>query len=119
MNIEDYIGEYFKNVTLETCKEKSRITRPRVKPIDQFDESVRVEFPRTLRELFPLGTRYKATVKICQKTKKNGEPYGKPYLYASDIVLIADSVPDKGLIAKVKAGTISGRAYIYDIEETY
>ena len=78
-----------------------------------------MEFPRKLRELFPIGTQYRATVKVCQKSDKNGSPYGKPYLYASDIVLIADTVPDKGLVAKVKAGTISGRSYIYDIEETF
>ena len=118
MNIEDYVGEYFQNVTLETCVEKSGISRPRVKPIDHFDQSVRIEFPRKLRELFPIGTRYRATVKVCQKTDRNGIK-AKPYLRASDIILIADSVPDKGLVAKIKAGTISGRAYIYDIEETF
>ncbi|MFD1809933.1 hypothetical protein ACFSHQ_23495 [Gemmobacter lanyuensis] len=60
----------------------------------------------------PLGTRFKATVKVCQKTV-DGEPNGPPYLKAYDISVIAASVPDEGLMAKVRKGSISGLSYEY------
>lgn len=91
---EDYIGEYVKGVTLETCRDQHK-SRPRVKVVDHFDD-IRVEFPRKLRELFPIGTRYMATVKVCQKHGSDGKPSGKPYLRATDIGLMPESVPDQG-----------------------
>ena len=115
MNLSDYIGEYVKGVTLETCREHG-ISRPRVKPTDHFPDSTRVEFPRDLRELFPIGTKYMATVKICQKHNADGSLKGKPYLSATNIGLIPESVPDEGLIAQVKAGSISSLAYDYHME---
>lgn len=119
---EDYIGEYFKQVTLETCREdrkgKSGITRPRIRPVNAFESTLRVEFSRKLRELFPIGTRYIATVKVCQQSR-NGQPYGNPYLSASEIALTPESVPDKGLVAQVKSGSISGLAYEYKFDETF
>jgi len=116
--LSDSIGEYVHSVTLETCRDKI-VTRPRVKPIDHFPEATRVEFPRKLRELFPIGTQYMATVKVCQKHNADGNPKGEPYLRANNIALIPESVPDEGLIAQVKAGSISGLAYEYHWEEAF
>ena len=117
----NYIGEYIKGVTLETCREdqKSGVARPRVRPLDYFESTLRVEFPRKLRELFPIGTRYKATVKVCQKKDAKGEPAGRPYLSASEVALIPESVPYVGLVAQVKAGSVSGLAYKYVWDETF
>ena len=103
-----YIGEYIEGVTLETCREDQEkgITRPRVRPLDHFESTLRVEFPRKLRELFPIGTRYKATIKVCQKSDAKGRPAGRPYLRASDIALIPESVPDAAVpkaVARTRA----------------
>ena len=110
--IESCVGQFFGNQVLETCRDED-VTRPRVRPISsQFDPSTRVEFPRLLRERFPIGTKYIATVKVCQKTKL-GKPYGPPYLKAYDIAIVPDSIPDQGLLATVRAGSVSGLAYEY------
>ena len=74
---------------------------------------MRVEFPRRLREVFPIGTQFMATVKVCQKTNTDGSLRGREYLKASDISIILDSVKDQGLIAKVKESSISGLTYEY------
>ena len=118
MKLSDNIGEYIHSVTLEICREYG-ISRPRVKPTDHFPDSTRVEFPRKLRELFPIGTQYMVTVKVCQKHNADGSPKGEPYLRATNIGLIPESVPDEGLIARVKAGSISGLAYEYHWEKTF
>ncbi len=117
-DIEKHVGEYIKCVTLETCLDPHK-SRPRVRAVDHFKGDVRVEFPRKLRELFPIGTRYMATVKVCQKHKADGSTSGQPYLRATDIGLIPESVPDQGLIAQVKAGSVSGLSYQYKFEETF
>jgi len=111
MRPEDMIGEFFSGVELETCRDID-LTRPRVRALGEFDPNIRVEFPRDLRERFPIGTRYQATVKVCQKTS-NGRLKGPPYLKAYDIALIPESVPDEGLLARVREGSISGLAYHY------
>jgi hypothetical protein len=108
---EDQIGSFIDQVELETCRDQD-VSRPRVSPVSKFSPDIRVEFPRYIREMFPIGTRFMATVKVCQKTK-NGKLHGPPYLKAYDIALIRDSVPDEGLIARVRAGSISGLAYEY------
>lgn len=113
-----YIGEYIHNVTLETCRDP-RISRPRVKAIDHFGGDIRVEFPRKLRELFPIGCQFRATVKVCQKHNADGSAKGGPYLRAYDIAIVPETIPDEGLIAQVKAGSISGLAYEYIHEETF
>lgn len=118
MELDNHIGESFKGVKLETCRDQS-VTRPRVRTVENFDVDTRVEFPRKLRELFPIGTQYLATVKVCQKHNKDGSKKGQPYLRASDIALIPESVPDKGLVAKVQEGSISGLAYKYVWDETF
>lgn len=119
VNPEQVIGERFHSVTLEIIREESRITRPRVRPADTFPKDMRVQFPRKLRELFPIGTKYLASVKVSQKRFSDGSPDGRPYLVASNISLIAESVPDSGLVAQVKAGSISGLAYVYKEEDTF
>ena len=118
MNIDEMVGEYFKGVRLETCREK-KVTRPRVRAAEQFPEDTLVKFPRKLRELFPIGTQYKATVKVCQKHNADGSKRGKPYLDATDVALIPESVPDEGLVAQVKEGSISGLAYKYVWDESF
>ena len=62
--------------------------------------------------MFPIGTHFVATVKVCQK-HENGKPKGPPYLKAYDIAVVAASVPDEGLMARVRNGSISGLAYEY------
>ena len=78
------IGDRFKEILLETISGKNR---PRVRPLDYFDKNMRVEFPRHLRVNSPIGTRFIADVKVAQKTK-NGMPFGKPYLVATDSTII-------------------------------
>ena len=64
-------GDYFSGVLLKLCQE-TPTNRPRVRPIGAFGSDVRVEFPRNLREQHPIGTRFRATVKVCQKHEKGG-----------------------------------------------
>lgn len=109
---EKHIGEVFKNVTLELFLDD--VTRPRVRAADTFSGTIRVEFPRELREEFPIGTRFKATVKVCQKhSDTTGESKGVPYLRATEIGVVVPSIPDQGMKAKIKPGSISGRSYYY------
>ena len=83
-NVDYKVGDYFTGVLLETFKE-ARISRPRVRPIEMFAEDIRVEFPRALREDNPIGTKFRALVKVAQKTnKKTGKIIGDPYLVATD-----------------------------------
>ena len=110
-DLSDAIGQFFGGIELETCTDPG-VSRPRVKAVTVFPPTTRVEFPRHLREMFPIGTRFKATVKVCQKTA-DGEPHGLPYLRAYDIAVIAASIPDQGLLARVRKGSISGLAYDY------
>ena len=118
MNLDDKIGDSFKGVVLETCRDV-KVTRPRVRATENFDADTRVEFPRKLRELFPIGTQYKATVKVCQKHNADGSKKGAAYLRATDISLIAESVPDQGLVAQVRSGSISGLSYKYVWDESF
>jgi hypothetical protein len=117
LNPNDHVGDTFYFITLKTCRD-AKVTRPRVRPVEQFPEDTRVEFPRKLREFFPIGTQFIATVKVCQKHQPDGTPNGPAYLRASDIALVPESVPDEGLLARVKAGSISGLAYEYIRKES-
>ncbi|MND29039.1 hypothetical protein D3C80_195380 [compost metagenome] len=110
-DLDKLVGRFFGHIELETCRDVS-ISRPRVRPNGSFFSETRVEFSRTLREMFSIGTRFTATVKVCQK-HVDGKPYGPPYLKAYDVAVIAASVSDPGLIAKVRNGSISGLAYDY------
>ena len=89
----DYkVGDYFSGVLLETFKEKG-ISRPRVRPVEMFSKNIRVEFPRRLREENPIGTQFRASVKVAHKTsKKTGKIIGVPYLMAtsSSIKLVSN-----------------------------
>ena len=60
------------------------VSRPRVRPIGMFAPDIRVQFPRKLREEHPIGTRFRALVKVAQKTdKKTKQLSGHPYLVAT------------------------------------
>lgn len=111
VDIASLVGRFFGHIELETCRDPT-VSRPRVRPVRSFSENIRVEFPRELREAFPIGTRFLATIKVCQKNIK-GEPHGPPYLRAYDIAVIPASVADVGLMAEVRRGSISGLAYQY------
>lgn len=106
------VGDKFEGILLETFKD-DKASRPRVRPLEYFDQNVKVEFPRVYREENPIGTRFRADVKISQKTK-NKEPYGNPYLVAtnSSIVKVGNFKPFKQIIA-IKLNTSSDRAYEY------
>jgi ferredoxin len=82
-----------------------------------------VEFPRSLREKYPLGTRFRADVTVGQKHWCNGIPKGPPYLSArpSSIVREVSYTPEIKIMAVPKPGSISGRAHDYvlvDASET-
>lgn len=114
-NVDYKVGDYFSGVLLETFKE-SRISRPRVRPVKMFAEDIRVEFPRSLREDNPIGTKFRALVKVAQKTnRKSGSIVGDPYLVATDktIVLVNDYSPTK----QIYAIPIGDRLYKY-VSET-
>jgi len=105
------IGDRFEGVLLETIKGKGS-SRPRVRPLEYFVEDIRDEFPRSLRDDNPLGTRFRADIKVSQKTK-NGEPWGNPYLVATDSSIVKlDFKPSKSIKA-IKLNTPSDRAYEY------
>ncbi|RVG14953.1 hypothetical protein [Sinorhizobium meliloti] len=110
-DLDKLVGRFFGHIELETCLDAT-ISRPRVRPVGAFSPDIRVEFPRALREMFPIGTRFKATVKVCRK-HVDGKPHGPPYLKAYDVAVIAASISDEGLMAKVRKGSISGLAYDY------
>src|SRR5882724_6115948 len=94
-------GQVYFDVVLETCSDQ-HISRPRVRPVSGFPEETRVEFPRSIRSKYPIGTKFSATVKICQKHwSHNGQRKGLPYLRASDIYVRR---------AELKPGSKSGRA---------
>jgi hypothetical protein len=105
-------GMVFDKVLLETCRDTG-MSRPRVRPVSHFPASTRVWFPRDLRENYPVGTRFYATVKVSRKHYANGEPKGPPYLSASSIGVIVSSIPDPGLRARIRRDGRSGRAYDY------
>lgn len=110
-------GSEYERVMLETFRDQG-VSRPRLRCLSHFSQNLRVEFPRNLREKYPIGTRFLATVRVCQKHWNNdGAPKGPPYLRATNIGLIVRSIPDAGLRAKVRPDSVSGRAYYYVWEE--
>ena len=110
------VGDKFEGVLLETVRTDNE-SRPRVRPLEYFESDIKVEFPRHLRVENPIGTRFIANVKVSQKTK-NGEPFGKPYLVATDssIIKIDNFTPNCNLYA-VKLNTAGDRAYEYILKE--
>ena len=107
-------GDEFEQVVLKTCRGESE-TRPRVKPIDNFFDDMKVEFPRNLREEYPIGTTFIATVKVCQKHNKDGSLRGSKYLMADKKTIDIHEKPKSSTeeMAIQKSGTYSGRAYEY------
>ncbi len=75
------IGDRLFGVLLETFQEAG-ISRRRVRPVESFPSSMRVEFPRKLRDEHPVGTRFRATVTVAQKHNSDGSIRGNPYLIA-------------------------------------
>lgn len=106
------IGDQFEGVLLETTRDE-KSTRPRVRPLEYFDREINVEFPRNLRVENPVGTRFRADVKVSQKTQGN-MPYGKPYLVAnvSSIEILEEFKPEKSIYA-IKLNTASDRSFEY------
>ena len=93
--LSENLGEVFHNITLQTFFDTEAIgkKRIRVKPINSFDKDTRVHFPRSLREEYEIGTKFSASVKVCQKTfPDTGLANGKPYLVAdkNSITLLDD-----------------------------
>ena len=110
------VGDVFEGILLETCRDDEKsVSRPRVRPVQLLPSSMRVEFPRNLREKHPLGTRFRANVKVCQKHWDNGAVKGDPYLVAEtkSILVVRDYTPDQIVMAVRKAGSRSGLAYEY------
>jgi hypothetical protein len=107
------LHDVYEGALLETTRDEG-ISRPRVRPVVGLPRDIRIEFPRRLREEYPIGTRFRATVKVCQKTK-NGLPHGPPYLRADEesIYVVSEFKPNRRLFAVLRPGTISGRAYDY------
>jgi hypothetical protein len=116
------VGDFYEGVLLETCQDENpSITRPRVRPLEYFPKWMRVEFPRSLREKYPIQTRFRADVTVGQKHWSNGTPKGPPYLAArpSSIVRDISYTPEVKLMAVPKPGTISGRAHDYELVPTH
>ena len=81
------LGKVYQNITLEPFFDNSATggSRIRVRPLHSFKSNTRVEFPRSLRETNEIGTKFSASVKVCQKTfTKTGLPKGQPYLLADN-----------------------------------
>ena len=110
-DLEEKIGQFLENVELETVR-GDNVSRPRVRPVPGSGLNLHVEFSRKLRDMFPIGTRFRATVKVCQKTD-NGKAKGPPYLRAYDVAIVPESVKDEGLMAQVRDGSVSGLSYEY------
>ncbi len=111
------VADMFEGVLLETVID-DRISRPRVRPLEYFEKDMRVEFPRHLRDENPIGTRFRANVKVCQKSNENG-PFGNLYLSAdkNTIEKIERHMPVRNIFP-IKLNTPSDRSYNY-IEKTF
>jgi hypothetical protein len=83
--LSENLGKVYSNIILETFFDNNASggSRIRVRPINSFEENTRVEFPKSLRETTDIGSKFSASVKVCQKTfTKTGLPKGQPYLLA-------------------------------------
>ena len=74
----DYrVGDHFSGVLLETFRDTRR-ARTRVRPLEVFPDDMRVGgFPKKTRDQQPLGSRFRALVKVCQRQN------GKIFLWAT------------------------------------
>lgn len=102
----------YDGVMVETVGD-GKVTRPRLRPVSHFLPDAMVEFPRDIREDFPIGTRFRIAARDCQKHWADGTWKGRPYLQVTEIGVIVRSIPDPGVRAKIKPGAVSGRAYYY------
>jgi 5-methylcytosine-specific restriction endonuclease McrA len=115
MGIDELIeGDLFVGILLETYAPKE-VSRPRVRPISELPKDILVEFPRDLRTTHPIGTRFRADVKVCQKHLSNGELKGNKYLRADtkSIRLVSDFHPYDNLYAILDPNSVSDRSYKY------
>ena len=81
------LGKVYHNITLQTFFDNTSSggSRIRVRPLNSFQKNTRVEFPKSLRETNDIGSKFSASVKVCQKTfNKTGLPKGQPYLLADN-----------------------------------
>ena len=108
------IGDWYSGILLTTHKD-AKISRPRVKPMEYFGEEMRVEFPRSLREQNPLGTQFRATVKVAQKHNKDGTLRGNPYLIADTGSIQIDE--DYSPLHQIYAIPVGDRLYEYVAKE--
>jgi hypothetical protein len=107
------VGDFHEDVMLELIKDDG-ISRPRMMPVGLFPSSTRVEVSRSIRERFPLGTRFVACVKICQKHNADGSCNGNPYLKVyGTLKVILDTISDQSLIARLDPTGADGRKYYY------
>ena len=112
------VGEYRDDVILELTKDPG-ISRPRMKAVSDFSSTTRVEVSRKLREMFPLGTQFRARVKVCQKHNSDGSCKGDPYLRVSDdIGVLIHTIEDSGLVARLDPSGADGRKYYYVLTST-
>lgn len=86
-----------------------------IEPAELLPASLRVEFPRGLRERNPIGTQFRADVHVRRKHYSNGIAKGPLYLRAENSSIYKVVIPSgpKLLIARQQPGTIIGRAYEY------
>ena len=81
------LGKIYHNITLQTFFDNTSSggSRIRVRPLNSFQKNTRVEFPKSLRETNDIGSKFSASVKVCQKTfNTTGLPKGQPYLLADN-----------------------------------
>nr|WP_294873518.1 HNH endonuclease signature motif containing protein [uncultured Pedobacter sp.] len=93
------------------------MSRPRVRPVNSttFPDAIRVEFPRSLREQHAIGTRFRADLKVSQKTEKaTGQLKGPPYLVAdTNTIEVLYSFVSNLKLRAIKLNTVSNRVYRY------
>jgi hypothetical protein len=109
-------------VVLELIKDPGK-SRPRMRPIEGFTSTARVEISRKLREMFPLGTLFRAKVTVCQKHyEETGKPKGPIYLRSGrpfgangEISVMIDTIKNPGIIAQLDLASTDeqSRKYFY------
>jgi hypothetical protein len=112
-------GDWFDGVLLETYIEKG-ISRPRVRPYHNLPKDLKVEFPREMRDKNPIGARFRADVKVCQKHNRDGSLKGGIYLRADkNSIELIDTYKPKHIIQSIlNPNSKSKRAYHYSIDDS-
>jgi 5-methylcytosine-specific restriction endonuclease McrA len=109
------VGTEFEAALVETCTDAGK-SRPRVRALHpEIPDVWRVEFPRDLREQYPIGMRFRCDLRVCQKHNQDGSLRGQPYLFAdpSSIQTLTDYTPGSVLRAVRAPHSKSGRVYQY------